>query len=114
MATIRNKNPKSPLIIPEGIEMVTVITIDRSVDHLSLHKYQVARLIFYQIIECYCCKPALEETEISIYMEASDPYGQKSTRNYGDPVVPWSLTHQESTFLDITTLFNIYHWVAIR
>jgi len=39
-------------------------------------------------IECYCHRPPLEKTEISIYIEASDPYGQTSTRNYSNPSGP--------------------------
>jgi hypothetical protein len=90
--TIRNKDSKSLLKIPEGIEMVTVTTVER-VDHFSLHEYQSARTIFNQIprvhnIECYCHRPPLEKTEISIYIEASDPYGQTSTRNYSNPSGP--------------------------
>ena len=85
--TIQNKDSKSPLKIPEGIEMVTVTTVKKRVDHFSLHEYQAARLIFYQIprvhyIECYCHRPPLEKTEICIYIEASHPYGQTSTRSY--------------------------------
>jgi hypothetical protein len=85
--TIRNKNSKSPLKIPEGIVMVKVTTVEKIVDHLSLHQYQAARLIFNQIprvhnIECYCHRPPLEKTEICIYIEASHPYGQTSTRSY--------------------------------
>jgi len=85
--TIRNKNSKSPLKIPEGIVMVKVTTVEKIVDHLSLHEYQAARLIFNQIprvhnIECYCHRPPLEKTEICIYIEASHPYGQTSTRSY--------------------------------
>ncbi len=65
--TIRNKDSKSPLKIPEGIEMVTVTTVEKRVDHFSLHEYQAARTIFNQIprvhnIECYCHRPPLEKT----------------------------------------------------
>jgi len=91
--TIQNKDSKSPLKIPEGIEMVTVTTVEKRVDHFSLHEYQAAKTIFNQIprvhkIECYYHRPPLEKTEISIYIEASDPYGQTSTRSYSNPNGP--------------------------
>ena len=73
--------------------MVTVTTVEKRVDHFSLHEYQAARTIFNQIprvhnIKCYCHRPPPEKTEISIYIEDSDPYGQISTRNYNNPSSP--------------------------
>jgi len=83
--TIWNKDSKSPLKIPEGIEMVTVTTVEKRVDRFRLIFNQIPRV---HNIECYCHRSPLEKTEISIYIEASDPYGQTSTRNYSNPHGP--------------------------
>ena len=73
--------------------MVTVTTVEKRIDHFSLHEYQAARTIFNQIlrvhnIECYCHRPRLEKTKISIYIEASYPYEETSTGNYSNPNGP--------------------------
>ncbi len=105
--TIQNKDFKSPLKIPEGIEMVTVTTVEKRIDHFSLHEYQAARTIFnqilrVQIIECYCHRPRLEKTKINIYIEASDPMEKHPQGIIVILTVLWSLTHQGCVFLDIT------------
>jgi len=102
--TIWNKDSKSPLKIPEGIEMVTVTTVEKRVDRFRLIFNQIPRV---HNIECYCHRSPLEKTEISIYIEASDPYGQTSTRNYSNPQGPLETYAPRIRLVDITKLLHL-------